>query len=457
MRRRMKEAGMASALIWLLFLLALPNGMVAQVSKLDLNKAIEIAVSNNYDARKARLSVQKADARKDEAIGNALPSLNITANYTNNPIKPKFFLPDFSNPGSNELQAVEIGATNSFSSSAQLTQILFNSAVFTGIGTAKIYYDASKEQFKSTISHTITSVKRNFYGILLAKGLVDVFDTTLSNARRNLKSTEALYNEGFIPEFDLIRARTSVQNIEPELLSAKMRYLNLLNAFKFNLGLDTRDSIEIVGKIDMTEYKTPSVDSLMQRLKIDNYDLRALDLVKQVNEEMITINESEYYPTLSLFGNYTYQGQSNTWDFNTVNSASVGINFAMSLFKGFQSEKRVQQAKIDYMTSIEQYNQVHESLKMNLRNSLERLSVAYEKVNVIQGNVAQAKRGYDIAEIRYKEGIGSQMEINDANTALANANLSYLQAAYDYLDATIELEQVLGIVPEKYLNEFDKN
>jgi len=443
--------------IWLIVVLCLSITVdsSAQIKKLSLNEAIEIAVSGNYDAKMARLSVQKADARKDEAIGNALPSLGISANYTNNPIKPKFFLPDFANPGSDELQAVEIGATNSFSTSAQLTQILFNSAVFTGIGTAKIYYDASKEQFKSTISRTITSVKRSFYGVLLAKGLVDVFDTTLSNARRNLISTEALYNEGFIPEFDLIRARTSVQNIEPELLNAKMRYINLLNAFKFNLGMDTRDSVEIIGSINLTEYKTPDIDTLMQRLKSNNFDLRALDLVKQVNEEMITINESEYYPTLSLFGNYTYQGQSNSWDFNTVNSAAIGVNLSLSLFQGFQSENRVQQSKIDYLTSVEQYNQTHESLRMNLRNALERLSVAYEKVNVIEGNVDQARRGYEIAEIRYKEGIGSQMEINDANTALANANLSFLQAAYDYLDATIELEQLLGIVPDKFLNEFD--
>ena len=81
--------------------------------------------------------------------------------------------------------------------------------------------------------------------------------------------------------------------------------------------------------------------------------------------------------------------------------------------------------------------------------------MAQKKLKINQGNIERATRGYQIAEIRYKEGSGSQVEINDANTALANANLNYLKAAYDYLEATIELQELLGAVPQKYVNIFD--
>ncbi len=431
-----------------------PPQISAQM-KLTLDRAIELAVEKNYDAKKARLAVQKAEARKDEALGNALPTINIDAGYTNNLLKPKFFLPDFTNPGSGELHPVEIGSNNAFKTSAKLTQILFNSAVFTGIGTAKIYYEASKEQYKSSLTKTISAVRKSFYGVLLAKELVKTFDTVLAAANRNLYVTEKMHQEGFVPEFDLIRAKTSVKNLEPELLNAKLNYYQLLNLFKFNLGLDVNDSVELVGEIKIENYRVPSLDSLVNILDEVNYDLKALALVQEVQERKINVYKSGYYPALYLFGEYRYEGQSNDWNFQTFSSASVGIGLSYTLFNGLQTTYQVEQAKVDYLTSIEQYKQTYNALKMQLTNAFNKLETAHQKVKINEGNIDRARRGYEIAEIRYQEGTGSQVEINNAITALANAKLNFLKAAYDYLQATIELQELMGIVPDKYVDIYN--
>ena len=421
--------------------------------KISLNEAIEIAVDRNYEAKKAFLAVQKAEARKDEALGNAFPTVTLSSGYTENLLKPKFFMPDFQHPGSGELVPVEIGANHAFMAGAKLTQILFNSAVFTGIGTAKIFYEASKEQYKSKITKTITEVRKSFYGVLLAKRLADVFDTVL--ARRNLYVTEKMYEEGFIPEYDLIRAKTSVKNLEPELLNARLNYEKLLNLFKFNLGLDVNESIELKGSIEVKDFKIPELDTLAKRLKDVNYDLRALNLVKKVQERKIDVYRSDYYPALFLTGDYTYQGQSNDWDFKTFESASVGLKLSFTVFDGLRRDYRVQQARVDYLTAVEQYEQTYQALKMKLKNAIDKLSNAYKILEINEGNVERANHGYKIAEIRYKEGTGSQVEINNANTAVANANMNYLKAVYDYLNATIDLQELLGMVPEKYVKRFD--
>jgi outer membrane protein TolC len=449
-----KRIGQGLILLILITTLIYPLQTFAQI-KLTLDQAIELAVEKNYDAKKARLAVQKAEARKDEAIGNAFPTINIDAGYTNNLLKPKFFLPDFANPGSGQLHPVEIGATNAFKTSAKLTQILFNSAVFSGIGTAKIIYEASKEQYKSSLTKTISAVRKSFYGVLLAKELVNTFDTVLAAANRNLYVTEKMHQEGFVPEFDLIRARTSVKNLEPELLNAKLNYYNLLNLFKFNLGLDVSDSIELVGQIEIKNYRVPSLDSLMSILDDVNYDLKALALVQKVQERKINVYKSGYYPALYLFGEYRYEGQSNDWDFQTFNSASVGIGLSYTLFNGLQTTNQVEQAKVDFLTSVEQYKQTYNALKMKLTNAINKLETAHQKVKINEGNIERARRGFEISEVRYKEGTGSQVEINNAITALANAKLNYLKAAYDYLQATIELQELLGIVPEKYVNIYN--
>ena len=455
MNRKIRIKGLIRAVAVMILLAVSFVPLRTEPKKISLKKAIEMAMEQNYEAKKARLAVQKAEARKDEALGNALPTLTINGGYTENVLKPKFFMPDFQHPGSGELVPVEIGATHAYMAGAQLTQILFKGAVFTGIATAKLFYETSKEQYKSKVTKTITQVRKSFYGVLLAKALADVYDTVLTNAKRNLYVTEKMYEQGFIPEFDLIRAKTSVKNLEPELLNARLNYQKLLNLFKFNLGLDVEDSVELIGSIEVKEFNIPDIDTLAKRLKDVNYDLRTLKLAKKVQEQKIDVYKSDYYPALFLVGEYNYQGQSNDWNFKTFQSASVGLNLSFTVFDGLRRDNRVEQARVDYLTAGEQYDQTYAALKMQLKNAVNKLENAYKILEINKGNVDRANRGYQIAEIRYKEGTGSQVEINNANTAVANANMSYLKAIYDYLDATIDLQELLGMVPEKYVKEFD--
>jgi outer membrane protein TolC len=188
-------------------------------------------------------------------------------------------------------------------------------------------------------------------------------------------------------------------------------------------------------------------------IKNSNYNLKSLELATKVNEELVNIYQSEYYPTIALFGNYAFQGQANDFNFQVVKSSAVGVSFSLNLFQGFQSQNRVQQARIDYLSTKEKYTQLLETYKMAINNAIFKMQVAQEKVKTLKANVDQAKRGFDIAQIRYKEGVGNQVEINDANTAFSQANLSYFKALYDLIDSQIEMDNILGNLPNKYLNE----
>lgn len=430
----------------------------AQAKQFTLEEAINLAVKNNGDAQVARLVVKKSEAAVSEAYGTALPSVNFSAGYTYNVLKPAFFMTNFTNPQSKDLLKIEMGGTNQFAATASLSQIVFNSAVFTAIGTSKIFYNAAKETFKSSITKVVSNTTKAFYGVLLSKEVVKVFETVKANANNNLNTVQALFAEGYIPEYDKIRAEVGVQLIDPELSGAKMRYDNALSFLKMALGIDIRTEIEAVGDISLDENFKMIEDSVNKMIGNLNYDLRSLDLQKKVLKDIVSMRESEYYPTISLFGQYQYSGQSNTWDFAsaTVKSSAVGVNLSLSLFQGFQSNARVQQAKIDFMSLDVKYSQLEEAMKTQLQVAFNKMTVAREKVKSLSGSVITAKRGYEIAEIRYKEGAGSQVEINDASSSVVQINMNYLQAVYEYIDAVIDIKGILGDVPNKYLTEFDK-
>lgn len=439
-------------LITLFFLIPFST-LFSEPISLTLDNAIKIGVQNNYATASSRNGIKKADEQVSEAFGSALPSLSLNAGYTRNLKSPVFFMTDFLNPTSGKLMMIQIGADNTFQTTLSANQILFNSAVFKAVGASKIYSNASKVQYKSSVVKTIVGVKKAFYGVLLARDYREVISKSLKNAEDNLKTVNSLFSEGFIPEFDKIRAEVGVQNIQPVLLQAENAYDNALNALKLQMGMDVNSEVEVTGKLELPgETDRINEKQEIENIQQNNYDLRTFDLQKKITQEIISLKESEYYPTISLFGNYSYQGQSNTFNFQTVTSSSVGLNFSINLFQGLQSNARTQQAKIDYMNADIQYKQLSEITKMQVINSIKQLEIAKKRIEVQINSVSNAEKGYEIALIRYKEGTGSQMEINDSDTALRQARLNQSQAIHDYLSAQADFESLTGKVDEKYFD-----
>lgn len=427
-------------------LLALP--LQAQQRSLSLDEAISTALTNNRDLHVARLEVDRADAAAKEALGNALPSLNVTGNYTRNIKSPVFFFP---NQQTGQQEPVKIGANNAFTATAQLTQVIFNSAVFTGVGTAKTYQDAAREQYKGMITQTILSVREAYYNALFAREGWQLLQQSLGNAEENLRNVQVLYREGLVAEYDAIRAEVTVENIRPQVLQAEQQYKDAQNALKLVLGIEVGEQINLTSDFDYQAAEQPTLQILQERMLNNNYTLRSLELQQRVNEELIDIQQSEYLPTLALFGNYTFQGQSDDFNFTTVSSAAAGMNLSLSLFQGFQTTARVQQAQIDYMKIQQQIETLSQSLKLQAESVSGQIDNARRRVEAQGRTVEQAQRGYDIAQIRYKAGTGTQVEINDADLALRQARLNRLQSIYDYLVAQARLEQLIGDLQSRYL------
>ncbi len=427
------------------------GGLFSAVRTFSIEDAVKTGLNNNLEIKTARLAAQKADAAVDEALGNAYPSLSVSGQYTRNLKVPVFFMPNVFAGKPDEIITVAVGSDNAFQAAAQVTQILFNSAVFTGIGTSKIYSKVTLDQYRGAASKTITDIKKAFYGVLLAKEFNQAMATGFKNGSENVETVKKLFEEGMIPEFDKIRAEVALDNIKPMLLQSEAAVQNALNGLKMMLGVNMSDSIDVEGGLEMPDAGSQiNEEEALKNMIANNYNLQALSKVRKVNEDLIAIQKSEYYPTLALFGNYVYQGQSNTFEFQTATSSAVGLNLSLSLFQGLQTNARVQQAKIELQTTDMKLKQLEEALKLQLKNAILQLQISKAKVDAQQRTVEQAQRGYEISLIRYKEGTGSQMEINDADGALVQAKVNKSQAIYEYITSVSDFENLTGTIPSKY-------
>lgn len=466
-----------SKYFFIVLILLLTNLAYSQTQIFTLDDAVKTALKNNSDVKIAEMNVQKAGAAVHEAFGYALPSLDLSAGFNHFLKKPQTPFPDFAALLGNATYAIlfdehvlprdnnkfkpvgyslqSFALANNYETSLQLTQVLFSSAVFRGIGASQIYLNLSKEQLKNTISSTVLSVQKAFYGVLVTKQVYEITKASFENAQENYKNVNALYGQGLVSEFDDLQAQVQVENIRPTLLEMENRLKDAKDGLKILLGINPENEIDVDGSITYQPTTIPEVQDMIAEVLKSNLNLGTLQLKAQVDDAFIDLDRAEYWPNLAAFGNYSYAGSSDKWNFQNYSSMTVGLNFSINLWKGQQSSHRVEQSTITYRQTEEQVVQLKEYLTAQVKSKINELERVKAVVESQDKNVSLAERAYEIATIRYKEGTSSQLEIQNADIALRQARLNRLQTVYSYLITQFELDQLLGKVQPEYYSLFE--
>ncbi len=448
--------------------------LFAQKTTIDLNEAIILAIKNNRQIEIAKMEVDKADAAVSEAFGYALPSLDISGGFTHFIQKPKTLFPDFGAMLNNSTYSVlfdeaiiprdenkflpldfklqTFSQANNFQTQAQLTQILFNSAVFTGIGASQIYRNYSSENLKSTIANTVLDIKKAFYGVLLTRDLYRIAKARFQNANEHLSNIKAMQKQGLVSEFAEMQVEVQVENIKPQLVQLENAIIDAENGLKILLNIPQSEEIVVIGEMIYNEEQLPAESELITEAKTSNFSLRALKIKNQLDEEYVTIGRSDYWPTISAFGNYTYSGASDSWDFQNYSSTTVGLNFTINLFQGGRTKNKVEQDIIVSKQTLEQINILTDATEMQVKSNLNNLNKIKKQIEAMKRNISLAERAYKIAQDRYKEGLGSELEVKDADVSLSESRTNYTNAVHDYLVAKALLDNLLGNVNNDYFD-----
>lgn len=441
-----------SAFIFAWFILA--ANVYSQADSVDIvltiDKAVSIALQKNYDIQIAQLGIQKAEEQITEAYSGAWPKLSLSGQYTRNLKSPVLFIPPNTpfNPSPNTL-TFSIGAKNSYNVGVTLSQTIFDPRLGTAISIAEKYSKYSDLSGESAKDDVIAQVKESFYNVLLSKKLVDVNEQGYKVAQANYENTGALYKQGAASEYDYLRAEVQLANVKPMLIEAKNNLQLAKNFLKNLLALDLNTTIDVEGEFKVEKVSPDLMERSNEILKDKNPALRRLSIQKLMLEENVNIEKAAYLPTLSAFGNYDWQTQDNTFkfsDYNWANTITVGLSLTYTLFDGFKRSARIQQAKIDVENLEVTKNKTEAGLRIGLMQSKLKMEEALDRIEAQEKSVQQAQRALEIAQTRYKEGVGTQLEILDTQNSLTQTRINYEKAVYDFLVAKTEWEKVLGII-----------
>lgn len=429
-----------------------------EVLELTLDAAIDRALKNNWDIKYSEKEMQKAEEQINEAYASAFPRIDFAGRYTRNIKLPVLFIgPNTAFNNTDQTQTFEIGAKNNFDASVSISQVIYSQKVNTAIQIADEYAQMSKEGNAYAKQDIILAVKKAFYTVLLMEELVEVTGKNYEVAKANYENVSSMFKQGVASEYDNLRAEVQLANTTPALTQTKNNLAMAKNLLKNIAAINVNQEISIKGKFNYDELPQSTIDEMSITAVYNHPAVKQLAIQASLLDKNVTIEKSEYYPVLSAFGQYAFQSQDNTFQFKNYNWAKtfmVGVNLQYTLFDGFRRGARIEQAIIDKEKVEITKNKLIDGLKIQVLQAKLNMEEAKKRIKAQEKNLEQAEKTLKIAQSRFKNGVGTQLELIDSQAALAFANTNYAQAVYDYLIAKAEWENVVSL---NIVNESKQN
>ncbi|MDR1258283.1 MAG: TolC family protein [Tannerellaceae bacterium] len=455
---------------------------------LNLDKALEIAMSENPTVKVADQEIEKKKYAQKGAYAALFPQINLGGDYQRTLKKQVMYMdgdfgmvdmmaPIFNGmeqtfasqvpgyaPGTliSEIAAasaptettssgdgISIGRDNNWSAGFTFGLPLINTALWKSLSVSALDVELSIEQARSSKIDMENQVRKCFYGVLLANDSYRVFKESYDNAMANYSDIKSKYEQGLVAEYDLIRANVSVKNIEPNLLQAENAATLSKWQLKALLGVNLDLAIECEGRLMdfqselFADYVSTSVNISLD----DNSSLKQFDIQARLLKRTLEMQKLDFMPTLSLSGLYQWSAMNNDFRFKEYQwnpYSMVGISLSVPIFSGGSRLNKVKQTQVSISQLRLQRDDAERNLQLAVKQFADNMSTCVKRFDAAQKGVEQAERGYSIARKRYDTGSGTLLEINDAELAMTQARLNFNQAIYDYMTAKSELEKTLG-------------
>lgn len=431
-----------------------------QVVTLSLSEAVNYALENNLATKNARLELLISKATIKETFARGLPQINGAYNLDYNPKIPVVFLPnqppfgDPSNPS--DVIPARFGVSYSSGLGVTVSQMIFDGSFFVGLRASTTLLELTNKDLKKAEIDVVENVKKAYFGVLVNQQRIRLAGANLSRIDTLLKETTALNEAGFVEKIDVSRVQVQRNNTFTQVQRSQTALEISKQILKLQMGIPIEYEVDLVETLQDLSTK----EALVQLLGEEGSDRIEIEqLATQITLVGLDLknNVSQYMPKINFIGNARRSGAGNELDrvFNKSNwfgSSLVGVSMSVPIFDGFSKAARIQKNRVQ-LTQLENqrlflkesFNSELSAAKANLRNDLNILEVQ-------EANLQLATEVYQIARIKYKEGIGSNLEVVNADASLIEAEINYLGALYDGLISKINLEKALGVLQPDLTN-----
>jgi outer membrane protein len=417
--------------------------------ELNLNECIRLALKNNHLLKQSEYDKMIAKNKTKELKADVLPQINAYTGFTDNISSPVVILPGELLDQPNTSIPVELVSPCEIETSIELSQIISNPALFSGIKTAKNAEElvALKKDLRE--DELIYEIGVVFYDILYS-------EQRLSNVISNLNMQDSLYRymshraeQDLIRDIDLSRINVGIINLKVQeeqlnaIIDQQKRYLKILTGIPLNAILQLDNSIlnDIYLPVDILSY---------QYDVLDRKELAILNKQRELELSNIKCINSQYLPNLSLAASGGYLFQSDK--FRLTNSESwfdysyVGIRLNVPIFDGFRKQKQVHQIKNSIYKLEEKIKYTMRFVDMQHENAKRSVLVAYQAIGAQKENLRLSEKIYEQSQLLFKEGLHSVTDLLQTEVSLKEAQTAYWSEVIKYKKSVLDLMKAEGVL-----------
>ncbi|GAB4326337.1 MAG: hypothetical protein Kow00127_19100 [Bacteroidales bacterium] len=434
----------------------------------SLREAQVYALEHNYDIRNALIDIEMARKKVKEQTAIGFPQIDATVSYTNYLDIPTQLIPDFISPAVMAVNeniyglspVVEVpsepryfetqfGIQHNATWGATLNQLIFSGKYIVGLQAAKAYLSLSQTSLAKSQIEIRDAVAKAYFPVVILQENRKVFDSTLTNLKKMRDETLAFYQTGFVEETDVDQINLLISDMENTLSNLDNQLEISVNTFKFLLGLDENIEVEFTDKLDDLISSFDPNQLLMKPFDIQAHiDYKIMKNQEAVKELMVSLNRSEYLPSINGF--YSYQENAMRDNFNFFDftkswypNQMIGIQMNIPIWSSGARKYKVQQAKLDLEKVRIQDEMLRHSLPLKVRTARSEFNNAYLIYNNKKMALENAKKIYDRNRTKYAEGMVTSLALAQSYNQYLTSQIDMLTSALNMLTKKSELEKEL--------------
>jgi outer membrane protein len=422
----------------------------AQDSKnsFTLKQAVDYALTNQQSVKNALLDEKIAQRKVDELVGIGTPQISGEADFNKFIEIPTSFIPgEFFGGKPGEFIGVKFGQPYTASAGVTATQLLFDGSYLVGLQASRTYRELSKKATAQTKTETGVNVSKAYYGALVSDARLEIIQANIDRVSKLFSDTKALNQNGLVEKIDVDRIELSLNNLKVEKEKIT-RFKDLSYALlKFQMGFDPHQPITLSDKLDESVLQNVVIADSVDAAKRPEFALATVQ--RKLQELDLKRYKSTYYPSLVAFGSASYNASRNEFNiFNTdykwYPTVVAGLKLSIPIWDGLQKQAKISQArlsleKVDNSISLlkNSFALEYESARSNYENNLSSLKT-------VKKNQELATEISRVSKIKYDNGVGSSLELVDAESSVKEADANYFNTLYDAIISKIDLEKTLG-------------
>jgi outer membrane protein len=420
-----------------------------QTFSFTVTDAVNYAIAHKDSVVNAGLDVKSADYRVKEIIGQGLPQLSGSASFQDYLKIPTTLLPGeiFGQPAGTFIP-VKFGVKYQSNVGANATQLLFDPSYIVGLQSRKTYKELYVRAYNSSKIDVTAKVTKAYYQVLVANEQIKLLDANIAQLKQQVEQTTAQNKQGFVEKIDVDRIAVQYNN----LVTSRENTLRLLalnyQLLKFQIGMPIEYNLTL--KDGLADVKLE--DSVAQTVADTSFyknriEYNLLETSLKLSEFDLKRQKAQFLPTLSANASYAISYQNNSFGnlySTSFPSSYVGLTLNVPIFSGFQRTNRVKQSEITVLKNRNNLTSVRNGLNLQAAQAKTIYLNSLQSLNNQKRNQELAREVLRVSKIKYQQGVGSSIEVTQAQTALESADNSYVQSLYDALVSRVDLDRAFG-------------